>query len=112
MAASASEDRTRILAEAETKAGKAKKETTKASAKAYVKTMKRVIERGVEYVHKEIERVGILLKKEQMSSKQLKNFKRRRNILSVFVNADPARKKAEAKKPSSEQAVDDAGAEL
>ena len=81
-----------ILAETEVKAGKAKKEASKKSAAEYVKTMTRILERGKSYVHGELERVAIMLKKGQMGPKQLKNFKRRVNILAVFANADETKK--------------------
>ncbi|KAL7718022.1 protein disulfide-isomerase [Entamoeba marina] len=50
----------------------------------YVKTMKRVVERGNEYIEKEITRINKMLESPSLKPKKVDDFNRNLNVLKVF----------------------------
>ncbi|KAL5017383.1 hypothetical protein ScPMuIL_006972 [Solemya velum] len=76
-------DREAILAQAEADAAKIEDETQKASADMYIKTLKKVLEKGDEFVESEIKRVE-KLKDGKVSDKKKEQLRDRLNILTSF----------------------------
>ena len=80
-----------VIRETEEEVEKTKGEKQKSSGEAYVKIMKKIQEKGVEYVENESARVEKLLK-EKITNKKKGLFKKRLDILASFERAKQADK--------------------
>ena len=80
-----------VIRETEEEVEKTKGEKQKSSGEAYVKIMKKIQEKGVEYVENESTRVEKLLK-EKITNKKKGLFKKRLDILASFERAKQADK--------------------
>ena len=82
--AKASDDeKAKLLQSAEDEAAKLTTESQKASADMYVKTMKKVIEKGTDFVESEVKRLE-KLKSGKLSDKKKEQLNDRLNILASF----------------------------
>ena len=77
------EDKAKLVAQAEAEAGKLKDEKQKASADMYIKTMKKVVEKGNEFISTETQRVE-KLQSGKVSDKKKEQLNDRLNILASF----------------------------
>ena len=77
------DEKTKLLAKAEEESSKLTTESQKASADMYIKTMKKVIEKGNDFIDTEIKRVE-KLQSGKLSDKKKEQLNDRLNILASF----------------------------
>ena len=77
------DEKSKLLKTAEDEAAKLTIESQKSSADMYVKTMRKVIEKGTEFVESEVKRVE-KLKSGKLSDKKKEQLNDRLNILTSF----------------------------
>ena len=77
------DEKSKLLKTAEDEAAKLTTESQKSSADMYVKTMRKVIEKGTEFVESEVKRVE-KLKSGKLSDKKKEQLNDRLNILTSF----------------------------
>ena len=77
------EEKAKLVTKAEEEAGKLTNEKQKASAEMYIKTMKKVVEKGNEFINTETQRVE-KLQSGKISDKKKEQLNDRLNILASF----------------------------
>ncbi|KAK3084535.1 hypothetical protein FSP39_014883 [Pinctada imbricata] len=76
-------DKTKVIAQAEAEIASLKSDSEKSSADVYIKTMKKVVEKGANFVQSEIKRVE-KLRDGKVSDKKKEQLNDRLNILTSF----------------------------
>lgn len=77
------DQREKLIAEAETEKAKISRDDDKISADMYIKTMKKIVEKGEGFVETEVERLE-KLRSGKLSDKKKEQIGERLNILSTF----------------------------
>ena len=77
------DEKSKLLKTAEDEAAKLTTESQKSSADMYVKTMRKIIEKGTDFVESEVKRVE-KLKSGKLSDKKKEQLNDRLNILTSF----------------------------